>query len=94
MSRGRCSEPQVLTLDASASWDSVRAELPPKCLQGAFDPKLLVSGTEEEVAAAADEMLRRLGGQRLIANLSEGLGGKEKPELVDAFVNAVHAHKA
>ena len=40
----------VLTLDATASWDTVRAELPPACLQGAFDPKLLVSGTEEEVA--------------------------------------------
>jgi len=84
----------VLTLDASAEWSTVRAELPPRCLQGAFDPKLLVDGTEEEVVAATNAMLDTLGGQKLIANLCEGLGGKEKPELVNAFVNAVHAYKA
>jgi uroporphyrinogen decarboxylase len=84
----------VLTLDASASWDHIRTEVPPKCLQGAFDPSLLVDGTEAEVVAAAHEMLRRLGDQGLIANLSEGLSGKEKPALVEAFVNAVHSYKA
>ena len=84
----------VLTLDASAEWETVRSSLPPVCLQGAFDPKLLVDGTEEEVVAATNLMLSRLGGQKLIANLCEGLGGKEKPELVDAFVKAVHAYKS
>ena len=83
----------MLTLDSTATLSTVREELPPKCLQGAFDPRLLVDGTEEEVVAATRQMLDTLGGQKLIANLREGLGGKEKPELVNAFVNAVHDYK-
>jgi len=84
----------VLTLDATANLETVRSELPPVCLQGAFDPALLVrekGGTEEAVVAAVDEMLRTLGSQKLIANLREGLSGKEDPALVTAFVEAVHA---
>jgi uroporphyrinogen decarboxylase len=84
----------VLTLDNTADLDTVRDTLPPVCLQGAFDPKLLVDGSEESVAAATKQMLDRLGGQKLIANLREGLGGKEKPELVAAFVDAVHAYES
>ena len=87
----------VLTLDNTAKWDTIRSELPPVCLQGAFDPSLLVrdnGGTEEGVAAEVERMLDALGPQKLIANLREGLGGKEDPALVAAFVEAVHSYKA
>jgi len=85
----------VLTLDASADLASVRDDLPKVCLQGAFDPARLIAAngaTEESVAAEAAQMLDALGPQKLIANLREGLSGKEDPALVNAFVDAVHAY--
>ena len=87
----------VLTLDNTADWKTVRDELPDVCLQGAFSPARLIrdnGATPESVAAEATEMLDVLGGQKLIANLCEGFGGKEDPELVNAFVEAVHAREA
>ena len=83
----------VLTLDDTADRATVRDELPAVCLQGNFDPALLVEGTPESVRAAAHEMLDALGSTRLIANLCEGLGGKEQTSLVAAFVEAVHDYK-
>ena len=94
-SLGECGF-DVLTLDATADLATVRSELPPVCLQGAFDLALLIranGGTEEKVGAAVDQMLSTLGPQKLIANLREGLSGKEDPALVTAFVEAVHAYK-
>lgn len=80
----------VLTLDASIPRQDVRGQLPGVCLQGDFDPSILVEGSEEEVRSAVREMLEALGPQALIANLREGLGGKEKTENVAAFIDEVH----
>lgn len=66
-------------------------------LQGNYDPRNLIPDEEDESAKTPEtvretvkDMLLSLGPQRLIANLGEGLGGKESPELVKAFVDSVH----
>lgn len=74
----------VLTLDNTADISTVRTELPPKCLQGAFDPKLLVreNGSDEaKVAAAVDEMLKALGPQKVGSTY---MGGAQTMRLADA----------
>eukprot|EP00802_Teleaulax_amphioxeia_P013171 Tamp_13219.p1 GENE.Tamp_13219~~Tamp_13219.p1 ORF type:complete len:437 (+),score=126.50 Tamp_13219:186-1313(+) len=62
-------------------------------LQGNFDVSILKAGasTPEQVEAAVKDMLEELGAGGLIANLGEGLTGKEDPALVHAFVEAVHS---
>ena len=70
---------------------------PAACIQGNFDVTLLRKGTSEMAALrrsaiyeATREMLVALEPQKLIANLGEGLTGSEDPELVAAFIDAVH----
>jgi Uroporphyrinogen decarboxylase (URO-D) len=50
--------------------------------------------SQEELTAETQAMLQQLGPQHLIANLGEGLTGKESPELVHHFVEAVHSLSA
>jgi len=75
---------------------NAKEKLPPNGrvsgVQGNFDVALLQTGasTVEEVKAATAKMLNELGPQSLIANLGEGLTGKEDPVLVAAFIDAVH----
>jgi len=71
-------------------------------LQGNFDPRFLRpddGGSVDIVRAEVQKMFDTLGPVEdyggkdhpaLIANLGEGLNGKESPELVEAFVDAVH----
>lgn len=78
--------------------EAAKASTPPNLakqaagVQGNFDVKLLKEGasTPEQVQEAVKAMLEELGAGALIANLGEGLTGKEDPALVNAFVEAVH----
>lgn len=84
----------VITIDGSVKRDEARGIVGPNItLQGNYDPAELIKENGksiESVQETAKEMLDALGPGRLIANLGEGLGGKESPELVDAFVKAIH----
>lgn len=85
----------VVTLETKADAKSHRSALPQKCLQGNLDPKFLVEEGEEDSLATLLEETSKLKehykGGPWIANLGEGLMGKESPELVKAFVDAVHS---
>lgn len=84
----------VVTIDGSVPRDKARELLADNCvLQGNYDPAQLIDDgtkTPDSVRRTVREMLLTLGPQRLIANLSEGLGGKESPRLVKAFVDCIH----
>ena len=65
----------------------------PASLQGNFDVNFLTPGSGSDSNTIKNEvsrMLEELGPQGLIANLGEGLTGKETPELVEVFVDSVH----
>lgn len=84
----------VITIDGSVNRDEARSIVGPNLtLQGNYDPAELIEEngkSVDTVQATAKELLEALGPSRLIANLGEGLGGKESPKLVDAFVRAIH----
>ncbi|CAJ1898771.1 unnamed protein product [Cylindrotheca closterium] len=93
-------EYDVITIDGDVARDSARRVIGDNVsLQGNYDPRELIeaedgSKTPETVRQTAREMLEALGPQKLIANLGEGLGGKESTTLVKAFVDAIHEESA
>mmetsp|Transcript_41920 Transcript_41920/g.50273 ORF Transcript_41920/g.50273 Transcript_41920/m.50273 type:complete len:440 (-) Transcript_41920:24-1343(-) len=102
-SRGACYaneelsklEYDIITMDGEVPRDTARETVSDRAgLQGNYDPRFLIAdgtdNTPETVRTSAKEMLESLGPQRLIANLGEGLGGKESPDLVASFVDAIH----
>merc|ERR1711957_37916 len=84
----------VVTIDGSVDRNEAREAVGDRTgLQGNYDPKELIFAngkTVDTVKESAKKMLKDLGPQRLIANLGEGLGGKESPTLVKAFIDAIH----
>ena len=84
----------VVTIDGSVNRATARSIVADRAgLQGNYEPGELIATngkTVETVRQTARELLISLGPQRLIANLGEGLGGNESPELVAAFVDAIH----
>jgi uroporphyrinogen decarboxylase len=88
----------VITIDGEVDRATARQVIGDKvALQGNYDPSELIEDgtkTPETVRKTAKEMLEALGPQKLIANLGEGLGGKESTDLVNAFVEAIHEESA
>ena len=82
-----------LNLQAAFEQQSpVGGRLVPATVQGNLDVKLLEKGQSlEELLKGTRVLLEELGTQRLIANLGEGLTGKEDPSLVAAFIDGIHS---
>jgi len=84
----------VITIDGTVDVKDAREKHGGgKALQGNFDPRFLVPGDhtgEDVVRREVRKMLEGIGCGSYIANLGEGLGGKESTELVKVFVDAVH----
>lgn len=88
----------VITIDGGVDRSTARAVVGDQVsLQGNYNPAELIEEngkTVDTVKSTAKEMLEALGPNRLIANLGEGLGGKESTDLVDAFVTVIHEESA
>jgi uroporphyrinogen decarboxylase len=95
----------VVTIDTSTDRRRARFLLSDSCkqvkplrgfesgIQGNFDVKFLTDEYSDTriVENEVRKLLEELGPQNLIANLGEGLSGKESPRLIETFVNAVHS---
>ena len=88
----------MITIDGSVDRGSARDIVGDSvALQGNYDPAELIEEngkTPDSVRETVVDMLKSLGPQKLIANLGEGLGGKESPALVKTFVDAIHDESA
>jgi len=86
----------VVTMDGDVDRSTARATVGDRCgLQGNYDPAELIAEngkTPETVKETARALIDELGPQRLIANLGEGLGGKESTDLVQVFVDTIHEY--
>ena len=84
----------VVTMDGSIDRNTARSTVGDRCgLQGNYDPAELIEAngkTPETVKETAKKYIDDFGPQRLIANLGEGLGGKESTDLVKVFVDTIH----
>ena len=84
----------VVTMDGSIDRSTARATAGDRCgLQGNYDPAELIEAngkTAETVQETAKQYIDDFGPQRLIANLGEGLGGKESTDLVKVFIDTIH----
>lgn len=83
----------VVSIDTKTDRVAARSDI--SCsLQGNMEVSLLAgddpSNSPSKVKAEVQKMLKELGPQKFIANLGEGLLGKESPELVKAFIDSVH----
>lgn len=88
----------VITIDGSVERATARTQIGCKAtLQGNYDPRELIAvegNSADTVRSTAKRMLQELGPDRLIANLGEGLSGKESPDLVRVFIDAIHEESA
>ena len=84
----------VVTIDGTVDRETARSVIGDNVsLQGNYDPRELIEDgtkTPETVRETVKDLLSSIGPQKLIANLGEGLGGKESPALVKVFVDAIH----
>lgn len=83
----------VVTLDTQADRAASRSSLGAgQVVQGNLDPAVLLpDSTPAAVSGEVGAMLAALSPGKLIANLGEGLMGKEDQDLVSLFVDEIHA---